>query len=213
MRLILLISLFITQNLYSQMDSTSYSIGLILAKNLKAQGVQSIEMDAFNQAISDVFEGNELKIDIQEASNLFRAHLEKASEAMNAVYKEAGEKFLADNAQRPEVVALSSGLQYEILSKSDNENKPTLNDKVKVHYHGTLVDGTVFDSSVERGEPISFPLNGVIQGWQEGLQLMSVGSKYRLFIPYTLAYGARGAGEVIKPYSALIFDVELLAIE
>lgn len=213
MRILIIISLFLTNNIYTQMDSTSYSVGLILAKNLKAQGITSLEMGAFSQAVSDVFEGAELKIDIQQASQIFRSHLEKLQEEMNAEHKNAGIAFLAENAKRPEVVELSSGLQYEILDKSDSDSKPSLTDKVRVHYHGTLIDGTVFDSSVERGEPISFPLNGVIQGWQEGLQLMSVGSKYRLYIPFELGYGSRGAGEVIKPFSALIFDVELLGIE
>jgi len=195
------------------MDTTSYSAGLIIAKNLKSQGVTSLDIASFTEAIEDVFGGKQLKLSPQEAGALFRSHLESAHAKMGEKYKVAGEEFLAANAKRPEVVELSSGLQYEIVSKSDDVRKPTLSDKVKVHYHGTLIDGTVFDSSVERGEPISFPLNGVIQGWQEGLQLMTVGSKYKLYIPYDLAYGPNGAGEQIKPYSALIFEVELLGIE
>ena len=126
--------------------------------------------------------------------------------------KEAGEKFLAENAKREGVKTTASGLQYEVLEATLGQ-KPKATDSVKVHYEGTLIDGTVFDSSYRRGEPISFPLNGVIKGWTEGLQLMSVGSKYKLFIPYQLAYGERGAGGSIPPYAALIFTVELLGIE
>jgi len=126
--------------------------------------------------------------------------------------KEAGEKFLAENAKREGVKTTASGLQYEVLETTLGQ-KPKATDSVKVHYEGTLIDGTVFDSSYRRGEPISFPLNGVIKGWTEGLQLMSVGSKYKLFIPYQLAYGERGAGGSIPPYAALIFTVELLGIE
>lgn len=213
MRFLIILSLLISQNLIAQMDTTSYSVGLILAKNLKSQGLDALDVQSFTDAVNDVFSANELKIDPQEANMIFRSHLESIQAKRDEQFKKAGEEFLAENAKRPEVVTLSSGLQYEILDKSDSEIKPSLTDKVKVHYHGTLIDGTVFDSSVDRNEPISFPLNGVIMGWQEGLQLMSVGSKYRLFIPYDLAYGNRGAGEVIKPFSALIFDVELLAIE
>ena len=125
---------------------------------------------------------------------------------------EIGAKFLEENKSKPGVKVTESGLQYKVI-KEGKGAKPTATDNVKVHYHGTLIDGTVFDSSVDRGEPISFPLNGVIAGWTEGVQLMSVGSKYKFFIPYTLAYGERGAGEAIKPYSTLIFEVELLGIE
>ena len=124
-----------------------------------------------------------------------------------------GAEFLANNAKRPGVVKLTSGLQYEVLVAGTGTQKPTLNNKVKCHYHGTLIDGTVFDSSVQRGEPISFPLNGVIKGWQDALQLMTVGSKWKLFIPSELAYGERSAGPVIGPGSTLVFEVELLGID
>ena len=130
----------------------------------------------------------------------------------NAGAKEEGEKFLLENKKRSGVMTTASGLQYEVIKMGDGA-KPGPTDKVKTHYHGTLIDGTVFDSSVERGEPISFQVNGVIAGWQEALQLMNVGSKYKLYIPYNLAYGERGAGADIKPFSALIFEVELLGIE
>lgn len=212
-RYTIIFSLFLSLNINAQMDTTSYSVGVVLAKNLKAQGMTELNIEAFNQAIKDVFSGEDLKISYQDASVNFKSYLEKLKMEVDAKVRKAGEDFLAENSKRPGVVTLSSGLQYEILETSDSAQKPSLSDKVKVHYHGTLIDGTVFDSSVERNEPISFPLNGVIQGWQEGLQLMPVGSKYRLYIPYSLAYGDRGAGDVIKPYSALIFDVSLLAIE
>jgi len=138
--------------------------------------------------------------------------MQKAQQMKTEMAKAEGEAFLAENSKKEGVTTLPSGLQYKII-KPGNGPKPSLTDKVNVHYHGTTIDGQVFDSSVERGEPISFPLNGVIQGWQEGLQLMPVGSKYLLFIPQDLAYGARGAGQAIKPYAALIFEVELLGIE
>jgi len=131
---------------------------------------------------------------------------------MSAKAKEEGEKFLAENAKREGVKTTASGLQYEVLEATIGQ-KPKATDTVRVHYEGTLIDGTVFDSSYKRGESIAFPLNGVIKGWTEGLQLMSVGSKYKFFIPYQLAYGERGAGASIPPYAALIFTVELLGIE
>jgi len=139
-------------------------------------------------------------------------YLQQLKADKSAKNREAGLKFLAENKVKPGVVTLPDGLQYEILKAGDGP-KPTLNSKVKTHYHGTLIDGTVFDSSVDRGEPISFPVSGVIKGWTEALQLMPVGSKWRLFIPSELAYGDRGAGPKIGPGSTLVFDVELLAIE
>lgn len=213
MKYLIIILIFLSQNLFSQMDSTSYSIGLIIAKNLKGQGISQLDMSSFGQAVEDVFSGSDYKIPLEDANNRFKAHMESLQKAMDEKYKTEGENFLAENAKRPSVVTLSSGLQYEVVKQGEIDKKPGPYDKVKVHYHGTFIDGSVFDSSVERNEPISFPLNGVIPGWQEGLQLMTVGSKYKLFIPYDLAYGARGAGNTIKPYSALIFEVELLAIE
>ena len=195
------------------MDTSSYSIGMIIAKNLKAQGITNIDQSSFSKAMEDVFDGNDLALSLEEANNQFREMVENAQRAAGEANKKAGEDFLEMNGKRETVITTETGLQYEIVEESKGLQKPMLLDKVKVHYHGTLIDGTVFDSSVDRNEPISFPLNGVIKGWQEGLQLMTVGSKYRFFIPYDLAYGPRGAGEAIGPFSALIFDVELLAIE
>jgi len=209
----IVIFLLLTLNINAQMDSISYSVGMVIAKNLVSQGITKIDQESFNAAISDVMSGGDTKMTMAQANATFQEFAEKAKVKAGQKHKRDGEQFLADNGKRPEVTTTSSGLQYEVLEKSDNTQMPKLTDKVNVHYHGTLPDGTVFDSSVDRGEPISFPLNGVIQGWQEGLQLMNVGSKYRLFIPYNLAYGDRAAGPTIKPYSALVFDVTLLAIE
>lgn len=168
-------------------NSLSFQLGTSVAQYLMQYGQKELNYEEFKQGIDFVM---------------------KAS----AKAKEEGEKFLAENAKRPEVKTTASGLQYEVIEATLGQ-KPSSTDKVRVHYEGTLIDGTVFDSSYKRGESISFPLNGVIKGWTEGLQLMSVGSKYKLYIPYDLAYGAQGAGGSIPPYAALIFTVELLGIE
>ena len=159
-------------------------------------------------------EGKMPEISVQEAQKLLDAYfseIESKQQAAGKEQKSAGEKFLAENAKKAGVITTASGLQYEIL-KEGRGQKPTATDKVKVHYHGTLLDGTVFDSSVKRNTPASFGVNQVIKGWVEALQLMPVGSKWKLYIPQELAYGAHGAGETIRPYSALIFEVELLEI-
>lgn len=146
-----------------------------------------------------------------EAREFFQSTMQAIQDAKTGPAKQAGEEFLAENAKREGVTVTESGLQYEVLTMGKGP-KPTIESTVRVHYHGTLIDGTVFDSSVERGEPLEFPLGNVIKGWQEGLQLMPVGSKFRLFIPYTIGYGEQGAGDAIPPYATLIFDVELLDI-
>ncbi len=197
----------------AQLDTTSYSVGMIMAKSLKSQGITEITEEAFMQGLNDFLKSGNTVVNLSEANARFNKLAEQAQLKMHEENKIAGEKFLTDNAKKEGVMTTPSGLQYSVLTPSDNPAKPVLSDKVKVHYHGTLTDGTVFDSSVDRGEPISFPLANVITGWQEGLQLMNVGSKYRLYIPYDLAYGSRAAGPTIKPYSALVFDVTLLAIE
>ncbi len=204
----------------NQNDKLSYSLGVNIANSLKQQGLDSIvNPSALHAAIADVVGGKDLQISEDEAKktleDFFKAKQEEqqAQAAAQGVENEAkGKQFLADNASKEGVVTLPSGLQYKII-KEGNGAKPGPTDKVKTHYHGTTVDGEVFDSSVERGEPISFPVNGVIKGWTEALQLMPVGSKWKLFIPSELAYGARGAGPKIGPNSTLIFDVELLDIE
>lgn len=210
---LILSSVFLTLNVSGQMDDKSYSAGVMIASDLKVQGLTDLDVDAFAAAVKDVLAGNDLKVSKEDAQEMFRTYLMEAKEKAKLANQKAGADFLAANGKKKGVTTTDSGLQYEVLESSDDPRKPALTDKVNVHYHGTLIDGTVFDSSVDRGEPISFPLNGVIQGWQEGLQLMNVGSKYRLFIPYDLAYGDRAAGPTIAPYSALVFDVTLLNIE
>ena len=201
------------------MDKLSYALGLGIGRQLHGMGADSLNIDDFAQAIKDVIAGAELKVAESEAQtivgNFFKEQEERqraaAAEQHKAV-KEAGEKYLADNAKKAGVVTLPSGLQYQVL-KEGNGRKPKATDSVKCHYEGMLIDGTLFDSSIQRGEPATFPLNGVIAGWTEGLQLMQEGAKYRFFIPYSLGYGEHGAGQSIPPFAALIFDVELIEVK
>ncbi|WP_212006328.1 FKBP-type peptidyl-prolyl cis-trans isomerase [Chitinophaga sp. HK235] len=197
--------------LKNRMDSVSYGIGVSIAENLKAQGLSNVNTAVLAKAVQDALTNKSLTLSKEQSEMSISNYLQQLKAEKSAKNREASEKFLAENKAKPGVVTLPSGLQYLIL-KAGTGAKPTLNDKVKTHYHGTLIDGTVFDSSVERGEPISFPVSGVIKGWTEALQLMPVGSKWRLFIPADLAYGDRGAGPKIGPASALVFDVELLDI-
>lgn len=193
------------------MDTLSYGLGMLVAGNLKTQGFKGLNANDLANAINDVLEGNELKLDEATANAAVQEFLTKKDAAQYGSAIEEGAKFLAENAKRPEVKTTESGLQYEVIKEGSGAMpKPT--DKVEVHYHGMLTDGTVFDSSVERGTPATFGVTQVIQGWVEGLQLMKEGAKYRFYIPYNLAYGSRGAGDKIGPYATLIFDVELLKI-
>ena len=201
------------------MDKVSYALGLGIGQQLAQMGATELNVDDFAQSIKDVLSGNELKVSHREAQQIVQEYFAKKEEALNAeraekgkAAKEAGEQYLAENAKKEGVVTLPSGLQYKVL-KEGNGQKPTAKDSVKCHYEGFLIDGTVFDSSVQRGEPAVFGLQQVIAGWTEGLQLMQEGAKYRFFIPYRLAYGEGGAGQLIPPYAALIFDVELISIE
>lgn len=201
------------------MDKLSYALGIGIGNQLAQLGATNLSLTDFMQAIQDCLEGNEAKITQQEAQKLVNEFFQKKEEEEIARKREAGkaakavgEQFLADNMKNPKVIQTPSGLQYEVLVQG-NGAQPKATDTVKVHYEGRLIDGTVFDSSIQRGEPISFPLNQVIAGWTEGLQLMSEGSKYRLYIPYNLAYGENGAGASIPPYAALIFDVELIEVQ
>lgn len=193
------------------MDSLSYSVGVLVAQNLKQQGLDEVNPSDLARAIEDVIEGNDLKIDAATANTNLQSYMQSKAERAGKENQEKGEAFLAENAKRSEVKTLPSGLQYEVINEGTGAS-PAATDKVTVHYHGTLIDGTVFDSSVDRGQPASFPVNGVIPGWVEALQLMKEGSKWKLYIPSDLAYGARGAGGDIGPNSTLIFDVELLNI-
>jgi len=194
------------------MDKISYALGLSMGQNLASSGVESLNYQDLAQGIEDVLNKQQPKISYQEAQQVLNTFFQELEAKVAGAAKADGEKFLAENAKREGVKVTASGLQYEILEPSLGQ-KPKATDTVRVHYEGTLIDGTVFDSSYRRGESITFPLNGVIKGWTEGLQLMSIGSKYKFFIPYQLAYGERGAGASIPPYAALIFTVELLGIE
>lgn len=194
------------------MDKISYALGLSMGQNLMSSGVESLNYQDLARGIEDVLTKQQPKISYQEAQQVLNQFFQELEAKVAGAAKADGEKFLAENAKREGVKVTASGLQYEILEPSLGQ-KPKATDTVRVHYEGTLIDGTVFDSSYRRGESITFPLNGVIKGWTEGLQLMSIGSKYKFFIPYQLAYGERGAGQSIPPYAALIFTVELLGIE
>ncbi|MBR6550221.1 MAG: FKBP-type peptidyl-prolyl cis-trans isomerase [Paludibacteraceae bacterium] len=194
------------------MDKVSYAIGLSMGQNLMGSGVTSLEYADLAAGIKDVLEKNQPQISYQEAQQVLGKFFSELEAQIAGEAKAAGEAFLAENAKREGVKVTESGLQYEVLEATIGQ-KPKATDKVRVHYEGTLIDGTVFDSSYKRGESITFGLNQVIKGWTEGLQLMSIGSKYKLYLPYQLAYGERGAGANIPPYAALIFTVELLGIE
>lgn len=193
------------------MDKFSYAIGLGIGQNLLSMGAQGINVEDFAQAIKDVLDRKETAISHTEAREIVNKYFEEYEAKLNAENMEKGKSFLEENAKRPGVVTLPSGLQYEIV-KEGNGKKPSATDRVKCHYEGTLIDGTLFDSSIQRGEPAVFGVNQVIKGWVEALQLMTEGSKWKLFIPSELAYGAQQAGEMIPPHSTLIFDVELIEV-
>lgn len=193
------------------MDKFSYAIGLGIGQNLMGMGARNINVEDFAQAIHDVIEGKETAITHNEAREIVNRYFEEMEQRMNAENIEKGKAFLEENKKKENVKVLPSGLQYEVL-KSGNGNKPLATDKVRCHYEGTLIDGTLFDSSIKRGEPAVFGVNQVIPGWVEALQLMSEGDKWKLYIPSELGYGARGAGEMIPPHSTLVFEVELLEV-
>ncbi|MEE3413980.1 FKBP-type peptidyl-prolyl cis-trans isomerase [Segatella bryantii] len=201
------------------MDNLSYALGIGIGRQLAQMGAESLNIDDFAQAIKDIISNQELKVSEQEAQTLvqnFFEEQEKKAQAAAAekgkAAKEEGEKFLAENSKKDGIITLPSGLQYQVI-REGNGKKPKATDQVECHYEGTLIDGTKFDSSYDRGQTATFPLNQVIAGWTEGLQLMQEGAKYRFFIPYTLGYGERGAGASIPPFAALIFDVELVAVK
>lgn len=201
------------------MNKISYALGLTIGQQMESMGIKdTLVMEDFAAGIQDMLQKNQFKVAPQEAQQIlndFFAELQAKEQAAQAeagkAAKEAGEKFLAENAKKEGVVVTASGLQYQVL-KEGSGKQPKASDTVRCHYEGTLIDGTVFDSSYKRGEPADFGLNMVIKGWTEGVALMKEGAKYRFFIPYNLAYGERGAGAMIPPYAALIFDVELIEV-
>ena len=194
------------------MEKLSYALGLIIGNNLKGMNIEGLLTTEFTRAVEQVLNGEKTEMTEVQAQGLVQDFLREQQEAAGKAAREAGEQFLAENAKREGVTVTASGLQYEVLTPALGV-KPVATDTVSCHYEGRLTDGTVFDSSYRRGEPANFPHQSVIRGWTEGLQLMSIGSKFRFFIPFELAYGAQGAGGSIPPYAALVFDVELLGIE
>ena len=201
------------------MDKLSYALGIGIGSQLAGMGAKELNIDDFAQAIKDVISGSELKVDNAEAQTLVQNFFQEQEAKQQAAAAEAGkaakaegEAFLAENGKKEGIVTLPSGLQYQVL-KEGNGKKPSATDQVVCHYEGTLIDGTVFDSSYQRNQPATFGLNQVIPGWTEGVQLMQEGAKYRFFIPYKLAYGERGAGAQIPPFATLVFDVELIEVK
>ncbi len=200
------------------MDKISYALGMSMANNFRSSGIKEINMTDFAEGMDAAFNGHELKMTYDEAKEVIREYFTAMEQEMQAqaevaakVNEAAGRDYLEANGKRPEIITTPSGLQYEVLTEG-NGPRPAAGDQVKVHYTGRLIDGTVFDSSVERGEPATFGVTQVIPGWVEALQLMPAGSKWRLHIPSALAYGPQGAGGIIGPNSTLIFDVELLEV-
>lgn len=194
------------------MDKLSYAIGMSMASNLVNSGLKQIDVESFVKAFTEVINNTTPSMSPQEANQLLQDFFSKRQDEMLSNNLESGRAFLEENKKKENVVTLDSGLQYEILTQGEG-SVPKSTDSVKCHYHGTLLDGTVFDSSVQRGQPAVFGVNQVIKGWVEALQLMPVGSKWKLYIPSELAYGEQGAGGSIEPNTTLIFEVELLGIE
>ncbi len=201
------------------MDKLSYALGIGIGSQLAGMGARELNIDDFAQAIKDVISGSQLKVDNVEAQTLVQNFFQEQEVKQQAAAAEAGkaakaegEAFLAENGKKEGIVTLPSGLQYQVL-KEGNGKKPSATDQVVCHYEGTLIDGTVFDSSYQRNQPATFGLNQVIPGWTEGVQLMQEGAKYRFFIPYKLAYGERGAGAQIPPFATLVFNVELIEVK
>ena len=194
------------------MDKFSYAIGLGIGQNLLSMGAKGIAVDDFAQAIKDVLEGNQTAISHTEARDIVNKYFAELEEKMNAANIEAGKKFLEENKKREGGVTLPSGIQYEVITEGNVGRYAKATDQVQCHYEGTLIDGTLFDSSIKRGQPATFGVNQVIPGWVEALQLMPEGAKWKLYIPSDLAYGAQGAGEMIPPHSTLVFEVELQKI-
>lgn len=205
------ISALRAQNTEPTMDSMSYSLGILLAQNLKQQGLDSVDVNTLSKGIDDVLAGNDLKVDLQEANRIVQEYMQAAQAKQYEGVIAEGKAFLEANAQKEGIQTTASGLQYRVVQEGTGAT-PADTSSVTVHYTGKLIDGTVFDSSLKRGEPTTFGVNQVIAGWTEGLQLMKEGAKYEFYIPYNLAYGERGAGGAIPPYATLIFEVELISV-
>ena len=195
----------------TQVDSVSYGLGVSIGENLKKSNFENLNFDLISKGIAEYY-ANKPAMTAEQANTCIRGFMSVAEKKKGDDNLKKGEAFLDENKKKDGIKVTASGLQYMVM-KEGKGPKPTINDKITAHYHGTLVDGTVFDSSVERGQPASFPVSGVIPGWTEALQLMNVGSKWKLFIPPSLGYGERGAGPQIGPNTALIFEVELLSID
>lgn len=194
------------------MKNLSYSLGMSMASQLMQTGLNNLDVEAFVKAFTEIMKKEDTTMSLEEASQHIQAYFSAKQNETLQMNKQEGELFLSENKEKENVVTLPSGLQYEILTEGHGAI-PTATDKVECHYHGTLIDGTVFDSSVQRGKPAVFGVNQVIKGWVEALQLMPVGSKWKLFVPSDMAYGEQGAGNDIEPNSTLIFEVELLGIQ
>lgn len=201
-----------TTQTMTSIDSVSYALGVNIGNSLKAQGMENVNVEMLSKAFTDVLKGNPLMVTPEKAETMLNEYFMKLQSEKAEKNKIAGVKFLEENKKKSGVVTLPSGLQYSVMKEGTGEI-PKETDKVTTHYHGTLMDGTVFDSSVERGQPASFPVNGVIKGWVEALQLMKTGSKWKLVVPSELAYGERGAGAKIGPGATLVFEVELISID
>ena len=195
----------------TEAKKASYGLGVVLANNIKSQNPDSIDMEALFKGFYDKYKGNTTLMNDQECMQAVQKSMSEAAMRKNAGAKKAGEDFLAQNKTKAGVITTASGLQYKVL-KAGSGKTPTASSEVTVHYAGKLIDGTTFDSSIERNEPATFPVNGVIQGWIEALQLMKEGDKWELYIPSQLGYGERGAGQQIPPFSTLIFEVELIKV-
>ncbi|MBL4586616.1 MAG: FKBP-type peptidyl-prolyl cis-trans isomerase [Flavobacteriales bacterium] len=195
----------------SEKEKLGYALGLSIAKNLQEQGFEDFDQDALLLAVKHHYDGSELQLTVEQINETLKAASTKIQSEKHGPVLENGQKFLQENSNKEGITVLDSGMQYRVM-KSGSGKSPQPTDQVTTHYHGKLIDGTVFDSSVDRGAPASFPVNGVIQGWQEALPMMKEGDKWELFIPHNLAYGEQGAGKDIAPFSTLIFEVELISV-
>ena len=198
-------------SLNNQIDSVSYSLGMNIASGIKSQGMDSVNQIALNKAFEDVFANKDKLITEENSQQLLNRYFQELAEQVGEINLKKGEAFLEKNKTKEGVFTTASGLQYKIIGKGSGP-KPALTDQVTTHYKGITIEGETFDSSLDRGEPATFAVNGLIKGWTEALQLMSVGSKWQLFVPSDLAYGQNGAGAKIGPNSVLIFELELLGI-